>query len=132
MFLKTWIISNNSRTKQSILRAWRETAVTKISIFFTKVSHLAIKSLNVLNHFLGKQWKFRCHCSFWAMALKFALFTKGSKLHLNQGFQNRSLVTTVSRQDLDLCIKRVYYLFMIDCLVYCFQHCVNYITEFRW
>ena len=34
-------------------------------------------------------------------APKFALFTKGSKLPLNQGFQNRSFVTTVSRQALD-------------------------------
>ena len=33
---------------------------------------------------------------------KFALFTKGSKLPLNQGFQNRILVTTVSRQTLDI------------------------------
>ena len=36
------------------------------------------------------------------MAPKFALFTKGSKLPLNQGFQNRFLVTTVSRQALDI------------------------------
>ena len=36
------------------------------------------------------------------MAPKFALFTKGSKLALNQGFQNRFLVTTVSRQALDI------------------------------
>ena len=36
------------------------------------------------------------------MAPKFTLFTKGSKLALNQGFQNRFLVTTVSRQALDL------------------------------
>ena len=36
------------------------------------------------------------------MAPKFALFTKGTKLPLNQGFQNRFLVTTVSRQALDL------------------------------
>ena len=36
------------------------------------------------------------------MAHKFALFTKGSKLLLNQGFQNRFLVTTVSRQALDM------------------------------
>ena len=35
------------------------------------------------------------------MAPKFALFTNGSKLPLNQGFQNRFLVTTVSRQALD-------------------------------
>ena len=34
------------------------------------------------------------------MAPKFALFTKGSKLPLNQGFQNWFLVTTVSRQAL--------------------------------
>ena len=36
------------------------------------------------------------------MAPKFALFTKGSKMPLNQGFQNRFLVTTVSRQALDM------------------------------
>ena len=36
------------------------------------------------------------------MAPKFALFTKGSKLPLNQGFQNRFLVTTVSRQALGM------------------------------
>ena len=36
------------------------------------------------------------------MASKFALFTKGSKLPLNKGFQNRLLVTTVSRQALDM------------------------------
>ena len=36
------------------------------------------------------------------MAPKFALFTKGSKLPLNQGFQKRFLVTTVSRQALDI------------------------------
>ena len=36
------------------------------------------------------------------MAPKFASFTKGSKLPLNQGFQNRFLVTTVSRQALDI------------------------------
>ena len=43
-----------------------------------------------------------CHRSFWAMAPKFSLFTKGSKLPLNQGSQNRFLVTTVSRQALDI------------------------------
>ena len=37
------------------------------------------------------------------MAPKFALFAKGSKLPLNQDFQNRFLVTTVSRQALDIC-----------------------------
>ena len=36
------------------------------------------------------------------MAHKFALFSKGSKLPLDQGFQNRFLVTTVSRQALDI------------------------------
>ena len=36
------------------------------------------------------------------MAPKFALFTKGTTLPLNQGFQNRFLVTTVSHQALDL------------------------------
>ena len=36
------------------------------------------------------------------MASKFALFTKESKLPLNQGFQNRLLVTTVSRQAVDI------------------------------
>ena len=38
-----------------------------------------------------KQWKFRCHCSYeqWrAMAPKFALFTKGSKLPLNKSFKH--------------------------------------------
>ena len=34
-----------------------------------------------------KQWKFRCHCSY-AMAPKFTLFTKGSKMPLNKGFKN--------------------------------------------
>ena len=56
--------------------------------------------------FLGKQWKFRCHCSFWEMAHHFALFTKGSTLPLIQGFQNRSLVTTFSRQALDMFINK--------------------------
>ena len=36
------------------------------------------------------------------MAPKFALFTRGSKLPLKQGFQNRFLVTTVSRQALEI------------------------------
>ena len=36
------------------------------------------------------------------MAPKFALFTKPSKLPLNQGFQNRLLVTTISRQALEM------------------------------
>ena len=36
------------------------------------------------------------------MAPKFALFIKGTKMPLNQGFQNRFLVTTVSRQALDI------------------------------
>ena len=36
------------------------------------------------------------------MAPKFALFTKGSKLPLNQGFQNGFLVTTVSHQAVDM------------------------------
>ena len=36
------------------------------------------------------------------MAPKFALFTKASKLPLNQGFQNRFKVTTVSRQALEM------------------------------
>ena len=35
-----------------------------------------------------KQWKFRCPLLVWAMAPKFALFTKGSKLPLNKGFKN--------------------------------------------
>ena len=39
------------------------------------------------------------------MAPKFALLTKGSKFPLNQGFQNRFLVTTVSRQALDMIHK---------------------------
>ena len=36
------------------------------------------------------------------MAPKFALFTNESKLPLNKCFQNRFLVTTVSRQALDM------------------------------
>ena len=60
---------------------------------FTKVNHLAIKSfISIKSLFLVNNEKFRCHCLFWVMALKFALFTKGSKLPLNQGFQNRFLV----------------------------------------
>ena len=35
-----------------------------------------------------KQWKFRCHCSYEQWHLKFAVFTKGSKLPLNKGFKN--------------------------------------------
>ena len=49
------------------LRVWRETAVTKIGIFFNKV---AIKSLRVLNYFSWKtmenarseQWHLNLHC----------------------------------------------------------------------
>ena len=41
------------------------------------------------------------------MASKFALFTKGSKLPLNQGFQNRFLVTTFSHQALGMFIVYV-------------------------
>ena len=81
--------------------SWRETVVTKIGIFFTKVNHLVIKSLKASNNFnwygnLGdiarsEQCHLNLHC-----------FTKGSKLTLNQGFQNRFLVTTVSRKALDI------------------------------
>ena len=39
------------------------------------------------------------------MAPKFALFTKGSKLPLIQGFQNRFRVTTVSRKALDMSLS---------------------------
>ena len=41
------------------------------------------------------------------MALKFALFEKVLKLPLNQGFQNRFLVTTVSRQALEM-LERIF------------------------
>ena len=41
------------------------------------------------------------------MAPKLPLFTKWSKLPLNQGFQNRILVITVSRQALEIEIERM-------------------------
>ena len=41
------------------------------------------------------------------MAPKFALFTKGSKLPLNQAFLNRFLVTTVSRQALEMFLQNL-------------------------
>ena len=54
-----------------IARAWREKVVTKIDIFLTKVNYLAMKSLLVLNIFLGKQWKIRCQ------------FARSEQWHLN-------------------------------------------------
>ena len=56
------------------------------------------------------------------MAPKFALFTKGSKLPLNQGFQNRFLVITVSRQALN---------FPMDKLIFCSQG-LTYDWVDRW
>ena len=50
------------------------------------------------------------------MAPKFALFTKESNLPLNQGFQNRFLVTTVSRQALEMyCLNHHSFLLTDPC-----------------